>query len=132
RPAWAAQPPPTVQPPVYLDSHGDGRCSCTQAAATPARERFAVPPPPFVAARMVSCCCIAPGAGRRPFSSRGGGDAAPGRLQEIPGHAAVPVLREDSLVTIVGIEFHIRAELEDRKSTRLNSSHVSISYAVYC
>src|SRR5207249_12055054 len=25
-----------------------------------------------------------------------------------------------------------RAELEDRKSTRLNSSHVSISYAVFC
>src|SRR5690242_21597514 len=26
----------------------------------------------------------------------------------------------------------LRAELEDRKSTRLNSSHMSISYAVFC
>src|SRR5699024_5587130 len=28
--------------------------------------------------------------------------------------------------------FYTRGELEDRKSTRLNSSHVSISYAVFC
>src|SRR5207249_8110480 len=27
---------------------------------------------------------------------------------------------------------HGRADAEDRKSTRLNSSHVSISYAVFC
>src|SRR5438067_5439693 len=27
---------------------------------------------------------------------------------------------------------HARHEAEDRKSTRLNSSHVSISYAVFC
>src|SRR5690606_42150859 len=27
---------------------------------------------------------------------------------------------------------HIRAEAADRKSTRLNSSHVKISYAVFC
>src|SRR5699024_11842757 len=27
---------------------------------------------------------------------------------------------------------YVAAELEDRKSTRLNSSHVSISYAVFC
>src|SRR5699024_11757879 len=27
---------------------------------------------------------------------------------------------------------HVIGELEDRKSTRLNSSHVSISYAVFC
>src|SRR5438477_13106443 len=26
----------------------------------------------------------------------------------------------------------IRSELQDRKSTRLNSSHMSISYAVFC
>src|SRR5690242_20966620 len=28
--------------------------------------------------------------------------------------------------------FYITAWLEDRKSTRLNSSHMSISYAVFC
>src|SRR5207253_9326260 len=29
-------------------------------------------------------------------------------------------------------EEHLRAADEDRKSTRLNSSHVAISYAVFC
>src|SRR5690625_6339933 len=28
--------------------------------------------------------------------------------------------------------FYCRAEVRDRKSTRLNSSHVAISYAVFC
>src|SRR5699024_12231785 len=32
----------------------------------------------------------------------------------------------------VGTVVAIRGEAEDRKSTRLNSSHVSISYAVFC
>src|SRR5438874_10314179 len=27
---------------------------------------------------------------------------------------------------------HLQSKLEDRKSTRLNSSHVEISYAVFC
>src|SRR5699024_11635669 len=35
----------------------------------------------------------------------------------------------DELVTLAGL---IGLDLEDRKSTRLNSSHVSISYAVFC
>src|SRR5690625_5807711 len=30
------------------------------------------------------------------------------------------------------IEMHIKTGLRDRKSTRLNSSHVAISYAVFC
>src|SRR5699024_12458256 len=30
------------------------------------------------------------------------------------------------------IAFSVRNDLQDRKSTRLNSSHVSISYAVFC
>src|SRR5438067_9094203 len=33
---------------------------------------------------------------------------------------------------LVPIEFILENELQDRKSTRLNSSHVSISYAVFC
>src|SRR5699024_12682220 len=43
------------------------------------------------------------------------------------------------IVEGMGIPFYyipankdIRKEVEDRKSTRLNSSHVSISYAVFC
>src|SRR5699024_11875769 len=31
-----------------------------------------------------------------------------------------------------GIAFFVECTTEDRKSTRLNSSHVSISYAVFC
>src|SRR5690606_39373081 len=41
----------------------------------------------------------------------------PGRPQHFPGHVGDQVLRQ----------IH-----EDRKSTRLNSSHVKISYAVFC
>src|SRR5690606_41162953 len=29
-------------------------------------------------------------------------------------------------------DFHQKIDLQDRKSTRLNSSHVKISYAVFC
>src|SRR5699024_11492052 len=32
----------------------------------------------------------------------------------------------------IGTPIHIYARKRDRKSTRLNSSHVSISYAVFC
>src|SRR5699024_11559976 len=38
---------------------------------------------------------------------------------------------EDGIV-VDGKKIHVYAEREDRKSTRLNSSHVSISYAVFC
>src|SRR5690348_10418704 len=30
------------------------------------------------------------------------------------------------------VTFHVMNDIEDRKSTRLNSSHPSISYAVFC
>src|SRR5699024_12729701 len=42
--------------------------------------------------------------------------------------------RSDSLFLIPGGHNHQNARtlLRDRKSTRLNSSHVSISYAVFC
>src|SRR5690242_21597577 len=53
------------------------------------------------------------------------------------GYVEDPVLRLDVLRRISQLisadqidEFAI--ELEDRKSTRLNSSHMSISYAVFC
>src|SRR5207249_11933451 len=40
--------------------------------------------------------------------------------------------REDMVDEHLEDLLRIRAELKDRKSTRLNSSHVSISYAVFC
>src|SRR5699024_11717805 len=41
-------------------------------------------------------------------------------------------LTEDTTLTYLTITFAIRMVGLDRKSTRLNSSHVSISYAVFC
>src|SRR3712207_7454124 len=35
------------------------------------------------------------------------------------------------LISVVVVSYHIRNH-EDRKSTRLNSSHANISYAVFC
>src|SRR5699024_1825405 len=65
-----------------------------------------------------------------------GADAGVGVLDVIDG---VVVVGLDGLVQIevdaaAGL-VHIKEEagaVEDRKSTRLNSSHVSISYAVFC
>src|SRR5699024_12550035 len=48
---------------------------------------------------------------------------------------AIDGLTDGEVVTESEITFTVKAEDdvdEDRKSTRLNSSHVSISYAVFC
>src|SRR5436309_7718523 len=56
------------------------------------------------------------------FRSRGaGGDARPGGAGALPGAGGAPPRPLDG-----------RPEPRDRKSTRLNSSHVKISYAVFC
>src|SRR5690606_39428384 len=49
-----------------------------------------------------------------------------GRINQIKTHPEAQVLR-DQITTEV-----IRELTRDRKSTRLNSSHVKISYAVFC
>src|SRR5690606_41417827 len=55
-------------------------------------------------------CCAAPAPGTRP-ASPGGGGSRPDGSSAGPGSRPPP---------------------PDRKSTRLNSSHVKISYAVFC
>src|SRR5438067_4070909 len=55
------------------------------------------------------------------FRSRGGG------RQRIPRVAAREPFHADDARPVVA-----RPHRRDRKSTRLNSSHVSISYAVFC
>src|SRR5947209_13765365 len=46
----------------------------------------------------------------------------------VPGaHAGIPLAG-----TKAAVEVQLLAEREDRKSTRLNSSHANISYAVFC
>src|SRR3712207_8744709 len=47
--------------------------------------------------------------------------------REIPGHAAGA-----EVVGVVVGAADLLVELQDRKSTRLNSSHANISYAVFC
>src|SRR5690606_14206134 len=42
------------------------------------------------------------------------------------------VLVRDELLGLVGVLEHPAPPTPDRKSTRLNSSHVKISYAVFC
>src|SRR5699024_1298984 len=55
-------------------------------------------------------------------------------LNDVPLAAAGADLRDDGEDQVLGGDprLQLAADLEDRKSTRLNSSHVSISYAVFC
>src|SRR3712207_7225562 len=46
--------------------------------------------------------------------------------------AGVELLVHPGLVEVAGPRMHIRPHVGDRKSTRLNSSHANISYAVFC
>src|SRR5690554_7794438 len=57
-------------------------------------------------------------------------DVGAERRAGVAGHA-VPV-HAVLLVGVVGRQVEAAAEPPDRKSTRLNSSHVRISYAVFC
>src|SRR5699024_11340002 len=59
-----------------------------------------------------------------------GAGALPDRSRGLAGHLHGQVL-QDGFVR-VDAQCRLRPLLGDRKSTRLNSSHVSISYAVFC
>src|SRR2546422_4869793 len=64
------------------------------------------------------------------FRSGEGGFAAVFRVREQP-------LNRDVAVKVIDLDRHVAvqrllADAEDRKSTRLNSSHGYISYAVFC
>src|SRR5437667_8540238 len=69
--------------------------------------------------------------------------ARPGVVQ-VRGGAVVAVVKHEHGRTTVGFDVEVRAAVvartstskptvvRDRKSTRLNSSHITISYAVFC
>src|SRR2546430_10773542 len=52
------------------------------------------------------------------------------RLADKPGHSPV-LLAEESGEQVLGLDVLV-VLTQDRKSTRLNSSHSQISYAVFC
>src|SRR3712207_8368920 len=53
-------------------------------------------------------------------------------LAASPATVSTPVLAREALVLAVGLTAILVANGLDRKSTRLNSSHANISYAVFC
>src|ERR1039458_10454062 len=60
-------------------------------------------------------------------------DTATTEIYTLSLHDALPIcFPADALVRCRTDEFLIRFYLLDRKSTRLNSSHLGISYAVFC
>src|SRR3712207_7676008 len=61
-------------------------------------------------------------------------DGGPGDIAMIPpGHNTWVVGDEPCImIDFLGIEEYIKGRRSDRKSTRLNSSHANISYAVFC
>src|SRR3712207_7631308 len=62
-------------------------------------------------------------------------DARPAQLRErVPRRPRRDdgALREPLARPVVVRDDHLEAPLPDRKSTRLNSSHANISYAVFC
>src|SRR3712207_7254912 len=50
----------------------------------------------------------------------------------VPQHASLSVLRSPDITSILVETGFLSNPVEDRKSTRLNSSHANISYAVFC
>src|SRR6266498_4858111 len=63
-------------------------------------------------------------------------DTATTEIYTLSLHDALPIDQQRSLeadlVLVLGDQVHEPPQLIDRKSTRLNSSHVRISYAVFC
>src|SRR5690606_40812241 len=53
-------------------------------------------------------------------------------VNDMSRKSGVFLLREKKGQRIVGFSTWTEVPLQDRKSTRLNSSHVKISYAVFC
>src|SRR6267142_90442 len=66
-------------------------------------------------------------------------DQATTEIYTLSLHDALPILSDAEQQVTTGVDAfwnssitRMNTSLEDRKSTRLNSSHMSISYAVFC
>src|SRR5690606_41164856 len=65
-------------------------------------------------------------------ASEGVVDAGEPVEHRVAGDEPVPPAHSEPVEGAAGMELNERGALLDRKSTRLNSSHVKISYAVFC
>src|SRR5579864_9596563 len=59
-------------------------------------------------------------------------DTATTEIYTLSLHDALPICGENRKTGVYAFWERKNADHEDRKSTRLNSSHMSISYAVFC
>src|SRR2546430_14847513 len=64
-------------------------------------------------------------------------DTATTEIYTLSLHDALPISQENDLCCLAGLPVevalaHVTVGIQDRKSTRLNSSHSQISYAVFC
>src|SRR5690625_6431518 len=89
---------------------------------------FMLPPPPTpplfpytTLFRSLCCCC---GQLRR--------GACPQQYSPCSSHASAPPVQPRHWLSTAAPSTSVRQSVADRKSTRLNSSHVAISYAVFC
>src|SRR5699024_11872985 len=78
-----------------------------------------------------------PASGLRPPSSSPLSAPSPPEASTLSLHDALPIFRSCLAERLrparfIKSMFDLRTGILDRKSTRLNSSHVSISYAVFC
>src|SRR5205085_12408806 len=85
----------------------------------------------FRSARLVRPAALGQDAGGVVQQPRRRGAVAQGVLGVAGGLAGPAPGRQDEAAAVVGVAV-LRVQLEDRKSTRLNSSHRQISYAVFC
>src|SRR3712207_7681587 len=54
-------------------------------------------------------------------------------VEDLRAHVSLRAELADLVKINVGVDIYLdKVKLEDRKSTRLNSSHANISYAVFC
>src|SRR5438309_7030829 len=66
------------------------------------------------------------------FRSVAGGNAGRDRALDLGLDPVARQMQRDVGTGQLAMRVGAQAEIEDRKSTRLNSSHSSISYAVFC
>src|SRR5699024_11795478 len=103
-------------------------------------EQEAVPDPAAGAGRMIAVWGPTGAPGRSTVAVNLAAEAAASGRETVlvdadaygPAERRILGVLDEAPGLVAAARAHDRDSLEDRKSTRLNSSHVSISYAVFC